>query len=86
MSRCRVGEPDSLRTDGVELRPCRACKCPLAMVMGPNGKVIPLDLRSQAYAIGRDLEGRAVAQPVQAWASHFKTCPSVVDFQKGKRK
>lgn len=69
----------------VERRPCKKCGCPLALVPGPNGKTIPLDMRSQVYIITKDLTGEPVAQPTEAFVSHFRTCPKANDFSGSKR-
>lgn len=82
-----MGEPGNLQADGVELRPCKACGCPLAFVTGPNGKKLPLDLRSTTYVIKKDMTGHAVAQASpEAWVSHFKTCPKAGDFSASKKR
>lgn len=72
---------------GVEYRPCKACRAPLAIVMGPNGKPIPLDLRSPVYELGTDLTGHALAKPAPGrYTSHFATCTDPNRFSKGKRR
>lgn len=74
--------------DGIERRPCTKCGCPLAIVMGPNGKKIPLDVRTQVYSIGHDMTGAPLAQPLTgAHPTHFATCPEASTFSKrGKRR
>lgn len=70
-----------------EKRPCKACGCPLWLVVGPNGKTIPLDLRSPVYTVGHDLVGAEVAvRSDAAFVSHFTTCPKADTFSKGKRR
>lgn len=80
-------EAPTIRTDGAELRACKACSCPLIIVPGPNGKRIPLDARSQTYVVKSDLMGHAVAELApNTFVSHFKTCSSANEFSKGKKK
>lgn len=82
-----MGEPEKVKADGVEYRPCRACGCPLALVTGPNGKKIPLDLRSPVYTIVKDLMGMATAEPMpDFFVSHFKTCAKAGDFSGAKKR
>lgn len=70
-----------------ERRPCKACGCPLALVTGPNGKLIPLDLRSPVYRIGEDLTGADVAErDPKAFVSHFSTCAKASEFSKGGKR
>lgn len=79
-----MGEPGEDHAD-VERRPCTKCGCPLLIVMGPNGKKIPLDVRTPCYTVGTDLSGHPVAQKAEAHATHFATCPEASAFSKGKR-
>jgi hypothetical protein len=82
-----MGEPENLKTDGVELRPCAKCRCPLAIVMGPNGKKIPLDLRTQVYTVTRDALGNPTAAPMpDAHPTHFATCAHASSFGGGKKR
>jgi hypothetical protein len=71
-----------------ERRPCKACRCPLHLVVGPNGKLIPLDERSPVYRVTTDMLGNPVAERVpDVFVSHFATCPKANDFsKKGNRK
>lgn len=70
-----------------ERRPCRACGCPLLLLTGPNGKAIPLDLRSPVYRLGKDLTGAEVAERDQgAFVSHFCSCPKASEFSKGAKR
>jgi hypothetical protein len=80
-------EASSVRTDGAELRACRACGAPLMLVAGPNQRKIPLDLRAgHVYRVRKDLLGNAVAElEPEAFVSHFRTCPAAGDFS-GARK
>lgn len=79
-------EAPSVRTDGVEYRACKKCGCPLAFVVGPNGKHIPLDVRTAVYSIGRDLTGAPLAQRIQgAHPTHFATCPKADSFSSKSR-
>lgn len=72
---------------GIEYRSCSKCRCPLAIVMGPNGKRIPLDLRAQVYVIGQDLAGLPLAMPSQnAHATHFATCPKASEFSAARKR
>lgn len=80
-------EAETLTVDGVEYRPCAKCRCPLAIVMGPNGKRIPLDLRAQVYVLGQDLAGGTMATPVPAaHVTHFATCTHASTFSKGGKR
>lgn len=80
-----MADPERLKTDGIEYRSCKACKAPLAIVMGPNGKRIPLDLRAPVYSISEDMTGAAVAMPHQsAHVSHFSSCPRANEFSGAK--
>jgi hypothetical protein len=78
-------EPGEDRAD-VERRPCAKCGCPLAIVTGPSGKKIPLDLRSPVYSLAADLSGHPVAQKAPAFVTHFATCPSASAFGKGRKR
>ncbi len=67
-------------------RPCRKCGCPIALIRGPNGKDIPLDLRSPVYRIVEDMAGETAAQrDTGAFVSHFCTCPAANEFSKGRK-
>ena len=67
-------------------RPCRACRAPLRFVPGENGKLIPLDLRSQVYRVTTDLVGEPVAKQEEgSFVSHFQTCPKANDFSASKK-
>lgn len=71
----------------IERRACKACKAPLAIVMGPNGKRIPLDERSLVYRIGTDMVGEPFAEPVpNAFVTHFQTCTAADRFSGKKRR
>lgn len=70
-----------------ERRPCSKCGCPLVIVMGPNGKKIPLDARAPTYRVVPDLVGGMVAEKaVGAMVSHFASCPRANDFSASKRR
>lgn len=70
----------------VERRPCKKCKVPLVLVMGPNGKTIPLDERAPVYRIVTDLTGAPVCERVpDAFVTHFSTCPEANHFSGSKR-
>ena len=87
MSDPRENEAATIRTDGAELRPCLKCGCPLMFLPGPNGKRIPLDLRSQVYRVKKDLMGHAVAEiALDSHVSHFKTCSSANQFSGSKKR
>lgn len=78
-------EPGDDQEPGVQRRPCAKCGCPLAIVMGPNGKKIPLDVRTQVYSIGNDMTGAPLAQLLKgAHPTHFATCPEASAFSKKK--
>lgn len=67
-------------------RPCQKCGCPIRLVPGPNGKRIPLDVRSPVYRIGTDLTGALTAVRDQtAFVSHFCTCTHPDFFSKRAR-
>lgn len=67
-------------------RRCKACGCPLRFVKTKDGKVIPLDVRSPVYEVQKDLTGQEIATPaVEAYVSHFSTCPKSDEFSKTKR-
>jgi hypothetical protein len=69
-----------------EYRPCRACGCPLRFVPGPNGKPIPLDLRSPVYRVTADLVGAPLAErDTAAYVSHFCSCAKASEFSGAKR-
>jgi hypothetical protein len=66
-------------------RPCRKCGCPIALVMGENGKHIPLDLRSPVYRIQADLMGAPTAvRDAGAHVSHFSSCSHPDEFRRGR--
>lgn len=68
-----------------ERRPCKACKTPLTFVMGPAGKIIPLDDRAPVYRVGQDMLGNPVAMRVEdAFVSHFSSCPHASEFSRKK--
>lgn len=80
-----MAEPGEDRDSGIEFRPCTKCKCPLAIVIGPNGKKIPLDIRTPCYTLGKDLAGNPVAEPAKdAHPTHFATCSHSSEFSKAK--
>lgn len=83
-----MGEPTIPELDSptVERRPCLKCGCPLALVPGPNGKTIPLDLRSPVYVVTKDLLNNAAAHRTQGYVSHFSTCPSANAFGASKKR
>lgn len=69
----------------MEKRPCKACKTPLTFVLGPNGKLIPLDDRAPVYRITQDMLGNPVAEKVDgAYVSHFSSCPAASAFSRKK--
>jgi hypothetical protein len=80
-------EIESVAVGGVEHRKCKACGCPLTIVMGPNGKRIPLDMRATCYVLSEDLHGAPVAAPSPARVTHFATCTKSSSFsQKGSKR
>lgn len=75
-------EAESVRTDGVLYRPCKACGRKLAFIPGPNGKAIPLDLQTPVYHVKKDLLGGYFAEKAidQVYVSHFATCTKASAF------
>jgi hypothetical protein len=66
--------------------PCKACGCPIALVPGPNGTNIPLDLRSPVYRIERNLLGEVTCvRAVETYVSHFCSCPKAEQFSRSRR-
>jgi hypothetical protein len=75
-------KPDTLR------RPCQGCGAPILFVHDEKGKTHPLDITSPVYTVQQDLTGTWRATRVDAYVSHFKTCPKANQFsasQKGPR-
>lgn len=71
----------------IERRACLKCGAPLAFVVGPNGKKIPLDQRAQVYRIITDLTGAPVCEQVpDAFVTHFASCPKANDFSGSKKR
>lgn len=70
--------------------PCDACRMPIRKVMGPNGRVIPVQRVNPVYRIQNDERGNPVLvkEPLQGdrWVSHFQTCPAASRFSsRGRR-
>jgi hypothetical protein len=67
-------------------RPCKKCGCPISLVMGENGKHIPLDLRSPVFRVQADLTGApAAVRDPGAYVSHFTTCSHPAEFSRRGR-
>lgn len=68
-------------------RACRACGCPIEFVPGPNGRLLPLDLRAEVYRI-QNVDGVRRAVPLKGeedvFVTHFRSCPKASDFSKPK--
>jgi hypothetical protein len=70
-----------------ERRPCKGCGAPLLLLKSSDGKVIPMDLRSPVFVVGKDMTGTEVAmRATDAFVSHFATCPKANDFSKGRKR
>ena len=55
-------------------RPCRLCGCPLRLVTGINGELVPLDARTRVYVVCGDGEksialdlGQLIEQGLELW-------------------
>lgn len=68
-------------------RDCKACGAPLAFGKSTSGKIIPIDLRAQTYAIvfeksdSRHLE---IIPTGMTYVTHFATCPKANEFSQSK--
>lgn len=62
-------------------RSCRACGAPLFFAKGPNGKLIPLDMKAPVYRLSPLTE--TCERATDCHVSHFCTCPKASQFSKG---
>lgn len=68
-------------------RPCRACGMQLEFLLGPNGRVVPLQRVRQVYARESGATDRAVSfGSGELFVSHFETCPKASSFSRGQRR
>lgn len=65
----------------------RKCRCGKGIVFAktPEGKTLPLDINAPVYKLKTDLTGDQVAIRLQAYVSHFATCPFSDEFSRSKR-
>jgi hypothetical protein len=73
-----------------ETSTCRSCGADLIwVVMHPSGKRMPLDARAEKRIVIDPLEagltsGAPTARVVNAYTSHFSSCPNAASHRKGK--
>ena len=66
-------------------RRCRGCNKTLLFAKTSEGKIIPLDLSAPVYKLETDMTGVMVAVRVDAYVTHFASCPKADEFSKGKK-
>ena len=75
-------------TDTTTDRPCKECGTEIKFVKNARtGALLPLE-RVTAYKLhgGHGEAAELVAEPFEAWISHFKTCTKPARFSKGGKR
>lgn len=68
--------------------PCKGCGRPIIWAQNPDtGKRVPLDAKAVVYDLTHhEGDGDAVVQrTMNAYVSHFNTCPKANSFSGGKK-
>lgn len=76
--------------DPAKRKLCTACRAKVVMILGPNGKYIPVQKVTQTYVLQMDLSGIEPRlrrhHEGEVWISHFQTCPDAASFSKRQKK
>jgi hypothetical protein len=79
--------------ENLKTSPCRGCGKPIVWGTTPEGKKIPLDPRPPVYELVQSHPGNQrnpdpvnARRIIDAFVSHFATCPKANDFSKSNRK
>jgi len=68
----------------VHRKSCEACGVPLMLVVGPNGKQIPLDTKAPVYELHTSREGVRCRRAAGAYVTHYATCTDPGRFSRGR--
>ena len=70
-------------------RPCKGCGMTIEFLVGPNGKVIPVQRIRTVYSpnaegalvnVSKLWEGSIIVRAGAYYVSHFETCPRAPEF------